>query len=72
MALADKAGLQQQDLLDVLGLGAMANPMVSLSGERLTDDRRVYRLVRQILATNRLSMPCDICYQQCYEHAEDG
>lgn len=27
MSLADKAGLKQEDLLDVLGLGAMANPM---------------------------------------------
>jgi hypothetical protein len=27
MSLADKAGLKQDDLLDVLGLGAMANPM---------------------------------------------
>ncbi len=27
MSLADKAGLKQGDLLDVLGLGAMANPM---------------------------------------------
>lgn len=27
MSLADKSGLKQEDLLDVLGLGAMANPM---------------------------------------------
>jgi hypothetical protein len=27
MSLADKSGLKQDDLLDVLGLGAMANPM---------------------------------------------
>jgi glyoxylate/succinic semialdehyde reductase len=32
MALADKAGLSQGDLLEVLGLGAMANPMFSLKG----------------------------------------
>eukprot|EP00879_Flechtneria_rotunda_P023470 GHRR01024826.1.p1 GENE.GHRR01024826.1~~GHRR01024826.1.p1 ORF type:complete len:256 (+),score=98.14 GHRR01024826.1:252-1019(+) len=36
MALADKAGLQQPDLLEVLGLGAMANPMFALKGPSLT------------------------------------
>lgn len=35
MALADKSGLQQQDLLEVLGLGAMANPMFALKGPSL-------------------------------------
>jgi len=35
MALADKAGLSQGDLLEVLGLGAMANPMFSLKGPSL-------------------------------------
>lgn len=32
MALADKAGLSQADLLSVLDLGAMANPMFKLKG----------------------------------------
>jgi len=32
MALCDKAGLQQSDLLEVLDLGAMANPMFKLKG----------------------------------------
>jgi glyoxylate/succinic semialdehyde reductase len=32
MALADKAGLAQSDLLEVLSLGAMANPMFALKG----------------------------------------
>lgn len=35
MALADRAGLAQSDLLDVLGLGAMANPMFALKGPAL-------------------------------------
>eukprot|EP00877_Chromochloris_zofingiensis_P001313 jgi/Chrzof1/11182/Cz05g27060.t1 len=35
MALADKAGLQQTHLLEVLGLGAMANPMFALKGPAL-------------------------------------
>ncbi len=30
MALAERAGLAQSDLVEVLGLGAMANPMFSL------------------------------------------
>lgn len=30
MTLADKAGLKQSDMLEVLGLGAMANPMFAL------------------------------------------
>lgn len=30
MALADKSGLSQADLLEVLGLGAMACPMIAL------------------------------------------
>jgi glyoxylate/succinic semialdehyde reductase len=37
MALADKAGLSQSDLLDVLGLGAIANPMFSLKGPALQE-----------------------------------
>eukprot|EP00240_Pyramimonas_obovata_P015367 CAMPEP_0118933128 /NCGR_PEP_ID=MMETSP1169-20130426/11367_1 /TAXON_ID=36882 /ORGANISM="Pyramimonas obovata, Strain CCMP722" /LENGTH=281 /DNA_ID=CAMNT_0006875855 /DNA_START=122 /DNA_END=967 /DNA_ORIENTATION=+ len=32
MALADVAGLSQEDLLEVLSLGAMANPMFALKG----------------------------------------
>lgn len=32
MALAEKADLSQQDLLDVLALGAMSNPMFALKG----------------------------------------
>jgi len=32
MALAEGAGLKQEDLLDVLSLGAMANPMFALKG----------------------------------------
>ncbi|EFJ44056.1 hypothetical protein VOLCADRAFT_65267 [Volvox carteri f. nagariensis] len=32
MALADKAGLEQSALLEILGLGAMANPMFALKG----------------------------------------
>ncbi|KAF8073093.1 NPF8.3 [Scenedesmus sp. PABB004] len=32
LALADKAGLAQADLIEVLGLGAMANPMFALKG----------------------------------------
>lgn len=35
MALADVAGLSQSDLLEVLGLGAMANPMFALKGPAL-------------------------------------
>lgn len=35
MSLADKAGLKQDDLLDVLGLGAMANPMFAMKGPNL-------------------------------------
>eukprot|EP00878_Enallax_costatus_P037401 GHUV01042241.1.p2 GENE.GHUV01042241.1~~GHUV01042241.1.p2 ORF type:complete len:131 (+),score=59.28 GHUV01042241.1:961-1353(+) len=35
MALAQKSGLQQHDLLEVLGLGAMANPMFALKGPNL-------------------------------------
>jgi hypothetical protein len=37
MSLADKAGLKQDDLLDVLGLGAMANPMFGEQQERGAD-----------------------------------
>ena len=36
MALADKAGLKQSDLLDVLDLGAIANPMFKLKGPALS------------------------------------
>merc|ERR1719197_1054622 len=32
MALADKAGLSQTELLEVLDLGAMSNPMFRLKG----------------------------------------
>lgn len=32
MSLADKSGLKQTDLLEVLSLGAMANPMFALKG----------------------------------------
>lgn len=32
MSLADKAGLQQDALLEVLSLGAMNNPMFALKG----------------------------------------
>lgn len=32
MALAERSGLRQGDLLEVLGLGAMASPMISLKG----------------------------------------
>ncbi|GFH08343.1 uncharacterized protein HaLaN_03288 [Haematococcus lacustris] len=32
MALAEQAGLAQGDLLEVLGLGAMANPMFAMKG----------------------------------------
>jgi 3-hydroxyisobutyrate dehydrogenase-like beta-hydroxyacid dehydrogenase len=32
MALADKSGLSQSDLLEVLSLGALANPMFALKG----------------------------------------
>lgn len=35
MALADKAGLEQSALLEVLSLGAMANPMFALKGPAL-------------------------------------
>lgn len=35
MALADRSGLSQQDLLEVLSLGAMANPMFALKGPAL-------------------------------------
>lgn len=35
MSLAERAGLAQQDLLEVLGLGAMANPMFALKGPAL-------------------------------------
>ncbi|KAI8467003.1 MAG: NAD binding domain of 6-phosphogluconate dehydrogenase-domain-containing protein [Monoraphidium minutum] len=34
-ALAERSGLQQSDLLEVLGLGAMASPMISLKGPGL-------------------------------------
>eukprot|EP00798_Chlamydomonas_sp_ICE-L_P007052 gene7052-147_t len=37
MALADKGGLQQQDLLDVLSLGAIANPMFSMKGPTMIE-----------------------------------
>jgi glyoxylate/succinic semialdehyde reductase len=36
MALADRSGLRQSDLLEVLGLGAMACPMIALKGPALT------------------------------------
>lgn len=36
MALTEKAGLKQSDLLDVLSLGAMANPMFALKGPAIT------------------------------------
>ena len=32
MALSDKAGLSQADVLEVLGLGALASPMVAAKG----------------------------------------
>ncbi len=32
ISLADKSGLKQSDLLEVLGLGALANPMFALKG----------------------------------------
>ena len=32
MALAERSGLRQGDLLEVLGLGAMASPMIALKG----------------------------------------
>lgn len=35
MALAERSGLKQGDLLDVLGLGAMACPMIALKGPGL-------------------------------------
>jgi glyoxylate/succinic semialdehyde reductase len=35
MSLADKSGLKQEDLLEVLSLGAMANPMFALKGPGL-------------------------------------
>jgi len=35
MALADKAGLSQADLLEVFSLGALANPMFALKGPAL-------------------------------------
>ncbi len=35
MALADKSGLKQEDLLEVLSLGAIANPMFALKGPAL-------------------------------------
>lgn len=35
MSLADKSGLKQQDLLEVLSLGAMANPMFAMKGPAL-------------------------------------
>jgi len=35
MALADRSGLKQSDLLEVLGLGAMACPMIALKGPGL-------------------------------------
>jgi glyoxylate/succinic semialdehyde reductase len=36
MALAEAAGLQQSDLLDVLDLGAIANPMFKMKGPALS------------------------------------
>lgn len=36
MALADKSGLKQSDLLEVLSLGAMANPMFALKGPAIS------------------------------------
>lgn len=35
MSLAERADLKQEDLLDVLGLGAMANPMFGKLKEAL-------------------------------------
>lgn len=35
MALADKSGLSQDDLLKILDLGAIANPMFKLKGPAL-------------------------------------
>ncbi|GAX77645.1 hypothetical protein CEUSTIGMA_g5088.t1 [Chlamydomonas eustigma] len=32
MALSDKAGLKQQDVLDVMGIGALASPLVAMKG----------------------------------------
>ncbi|GAX77642.1 hypothetical protein CEUSTIGMA_g5085.t1 [Chlamydomonas eustigma] len=37
MALADKSGLSQADLLEVLSLGAMANPMFALKGPAVVE-----------------------------------
>lgn len=38
MALAEKAGLDSADLLDVLDSGALANPMFKLKGGQMTSD----------------------------------
>ena len=35
MALADASGLRQSDLMEVLGLGAMACPLIALKGPAL-------------------------------------
>lgn len=36
MTLTEKAGLKQSDLLEVLGLGAMANPMFAMKGPSIS------------------------------------
>jgi glyoxylate/succinic semialdehyde reductase len=37
MALAEKSGLSQADLLEVLSLGAMANPMFAVKGPAVVE-----------------------------------
>lgn len=37
MALSERAGLKQADLLEVLSLGAMANPMFTMKGENIVN-----------------------------------
>jgi glyoxylate/succinic semialdehyde reductase len=38
LTLADRSGLSKDDLIKILGLGAMANPMFNLKGPKILAD----------------------------------
>ncbi|KAG2488739.1 hypothetical protein HYH03_012738 [Edaphochlamys debaryana] len=81
MALADKAGLEQSALLEILGLGAMANPMFALKGPAiqarayppafpLKHQQKDLRLALALGDALDVPLPVAAAANECYKEAK--
>lgn len=82
MALADISGLQQKDLLEAIGLGAIAAPMFALKGPAMSEGKfppafplkhqqKDLRLVLELAAEEGLNMPVASASNTAYQKAMD-